>query len=335
MKGVTHNHGFEGGFQWTKGKIKKRSYHPWFDHVYLRMCEKFSEQPSETTHLNLMEETPDDDHPLSILSNEAVNALWKHLLRTNTALYSSRIAGLYSRLGGAYGQTSTNKNVRDDIAVMPIYATVYDEDDSSKPPKRWVSGVCFRGPNHARNPTDRIPIVTIERFKTCEENINLLWDSSKSYWMKGPTHIYLVRQNSIIREDPCYLMFNINSLFLPTNLYGISLLQKPNSAANLNVRGLIKNMTEEEKAWYTDRFTEGVIMSAIGNSRDEGYFAFLRKLFMVLFEIKKGYSSASLDIESFCEKANECLVDNPLSMYFHMNLLTVIQYYIRNGIPEK
>lgn len=57
------------------------------------------------------------------------------------------------------------------------------------------------------------------------------------------------------------------------------------------------------------------MFAVIGNTRDEGYFACIKKMFMVLMAWKKSENSANYDIETFIRKTNECLVDNLISMH--------------------
>lgn len=50
----------------------------------------------------MLEEPFPDGHPITKISEEALNKLLGMILDTNAATYASKITNLYSRLGGTY-----------------------------------------------------------------------------------------------------------------------------------------------------------------------------------------------------------------------------------------
>lgn len=171
-------------------------------------------------------------------------------------------------------------------------------------------------------------MVTVEMIKNDEMSTTMLTSCHKRIvFLMRDYRAILVRQNSIMREDTCYLTFAHNSLFSVANNLGYMTFENSNVRQNENMRAYISSALESGSDFLKERFVDRIMFCCIGNSRDEGYFACLRKLFMVVFSFRKKQHSANFNIESFCAKANECLLDNPLSMYFHRYLLRVLQIY--------
>ncbi|KAF5280757.1 hypothetical protein FQA39_LY17981 [Lamprigera yunnana] len=112
------------------------------------------------------------------------------------------------------------------------------------------------------------------------------------YITNNTSHIIALRQNSIMKEDTSYLTFNINSLFVPVNWLGAMTMDDPSISARTDIDKMIRHLIESSRKW------------------DEGYFAHLRKLLLIIYQWKNGGQSASWDIGEFCAKTNECLLDN-------------------------
>lgn len=130
-----------------------------------------------------------------------------------------------------------------------------------------------------------------------------------------------------MKEDASYCTFMSNSLFLPINMFGVMTIENPSVDSDCNMKSLMHRTLEENSTFFIERFTEGILMAMLGNSRDEGYFACMRMIFMVLYARRKGDHTANWDIDSFCKKTNECLLDNPFSMHFHRTIMKVINEY--------
>lgn len=116
-------------------------------------------------------------------------------------------------------------------------------------------------------------------------------------------------------------------MFIPINMLGSMTLENPNISQSENMVEYIQSISARGKEWFLDRYIEGLCFALLGNARDEGYFAHIRKLFMVIFTWRIEKSSASFDTTQFCKKMNECILDNPVSMHFHINLLDILKVY--------
>lgn len=110
-------------------------------------------------------------------------------------------------------------------------------------------------------------------------------------------------------------------------MLGCLTIENPGVIAASSMRNVIEAVWSQGKDWFMDRYIEGSMFSLIGNSRDEGYFACARKLFMVIMSWRLDRSCANYDIATFSRKVNECLIDNPISMHFHNSFLDVLEMY--------
>nr|QED21503.1 PA [Lestrade virus] len=335
-KNSIHNESDESTVQPEYSRPTPMRYHYWFEHV-IRLLNSRSEDlgEQEIVMKNLLEKPVEYSHPLSKICEESCSEFLKEVLVTNSAVYSAKLTNVYSRLGGAYldrakkGESSLNTRR---VAIFPIYATAYDISGNStdKACHRLTSGIVIRGPNHARNMTDKINIITIEFLHKRPDVEEFCKFFNKAIVYRGLTSFLVIRQNAVRKADPTFLMFTQNSLFVPFNLVGELTLGNPNAPSNMNPSTEINAFVADNAKWLTERFTEGVLSAAIGNSNDEGYFAGLRKLFMVVLCWRRGVVASSINLEGFCESINECLIDNPLSMHFHDALLKIIKVYERS-----
>lgn len=226
------------------------------------------------------------------------------------------------------GGPKIHNQMRQGVSAFPIYATLQSLEDQSSH-KKLLSGIVIRGPNHSRMPTDRIPIITVELFVNNPENKFMTGQITNGIRYTGKRMLVLVRTNSTMKEDNAYCTFTSTSLFSPLNTAGMMIMENHSVLQDHNVRAEANTFIKTSAAWVMERFTESVLMAAIGNSRDEGYLANLRKIYMMMFSWREDNSVANWDIESFCNKTNDCLVDNPLSMHFHRTLLVLLKEYAR------
>lgn len=141
--------------------IPSCKYHTIFEEIFRRLNNK-SPYVRQIPHYYLLETPPTDDHPIANLAEEMTSEMLKEILSTNSAIMSSKYTNMFSRIGGSYGGhgTQTNKS-RDSIAIFPIYATLRRPLEPETV-TRICTGLMIRGPIHAKSPTDRIPIITIE-----------------------------------------------------------------------------------------------------------------------------------------------------------------------------
>lgn len=114
---------------------------------------------------------------------------------------------MYSRLGGSYRSRRTKKKGGpDSVAYFPIYVTMRSESSEGET-LRAIGGVCVRGPQHARAPTDRIAICTVEMIKRTPLNSKISAYINEGVVYVCTDYLIIVRQNSIMKEDPCYQGF--------------------------------------------------------------------------------------------------------------------------------
>nr|QPL15360.1 polymerase PA [Hymenopteran orthomyxo-related virus OKIAV175] len=319
-----HNELDETTVQKRGEELSKLQYDCYFDEIIRRMNKPHGLEGDPLIHM--LDDLPESVHPIGKIGVTATKKLLENVSKRNSAIYSSRLTNLYSRLGGAYLITKeNNKTNHSDVSMMPIYATIRNPESGEK--RKAITGVVIRGPQHARSPTDRIPILTLEIMLNNDSNIYLLATQEKHDVWYNDNFILAIRQNSIMKEDPSFVTFNSNSLFVPANLLGVMTMENPNVAPNINMHLFVEDFLRDNIDWFVERFTEGVLMSAIGNSRDEGYFAQLRKLFMLIFVFRRNRTGANWDISAYCDKVNECLIDNPFSMHFHRTILKILKIY--------
>jgi len=231
------------------------------------------------------------------VSRELFSKLVKKIAPSNATLFSSKLSNIYSRIGGSYLQRKdADSTTHSNCVIFPIVANLWDNHEKGK----VFSGFVIRGPQHSRSPTDRINLITVELFENDEHSRFYLNHQQKYTVWYDERIIIAARRNAIMREDPCYLTLVGNALFLPSNLLGVMTMENPNILANM-----IKLGTDIVKGcgyWFTERYVEGLVMAACGNSRDEGYFAQLRKLFMATLALKRNAECFNWDVKGFCER---------------------------------
>nr|QPL15297.1 polymerase PA [Hymenopteran orthomyxo-related virus OKIAV174] len=319
-----HNQSDEATIQPPSRPIELNRYHTYFDEIIRRMNKTHNLEGNPMRQL--LKDLPQSDHPIADIGIQAMRVLVENISERNSALFSSRLTNLYSRLGGAYLITKdNNKTTHSDIAMMPIYATLRNKITGII--SRAITGIVLRGPQHSRSPTDKIQIITLEILENNHDNRSLLGIQKKHDIWFNNLFLIAVRPNSIMKEDSSFITFNGNALFVPSNLLGVMTMENQNVAPNIDMKAFVTNFLEVNLNWFAERYNEGVLMAAIGNSRDEGYFAQLRKLFMLILTYRRGGAGANWDIKEYCTKVNECLLDNPFSMHFHRTILKILQQY--------
>nr|AVR52571.1 PA [Photinus pyralis orthomyxo-like virus 2] len=306
--------------------LKPLRYHRWIEEVF-RGLDQESSFKDYIPFLELLEEPIDDQHPISRISESAATNTIKEALHLNSTLYAAKLTNFYSRMGGAFKvrRYIMNKD-RGQIGIFPLYATLHDSE-SEEERIRVGHGLCIRGPHHAKAATDRIPFISIEIVKNSHKNRTIIKYLNSGSVCETDQSLIVIRSNSIMKEDSCYNTFLINSLFNPLNTLGAMTMEHPGIHPNTRMDVFMKDLHRSNKKWFASRVTEGILFAVIGNSRDEGYFAMLRKIVMIVFNWRRNDQCASWNIREFCEKTNETLIDNPFSMYFHKYLLRIITVY--------
>lgn len=215
--------------------IKNLHYHNWIEEVYNRLKMKPNTEKYHCSFEQMLEEPFPDGHPITKICEEALNKLLEVILDTNAAIYASKIINLYSRLGGTYKTHKVEgSKAKEMVAFMPIYGTLRSKGQISKI-VRMVHGVCIRGPQHARSPTDKIPIATIELVHNTSENSTMIAFMNKAVVHVCGDTLVVIRQNSVMKEDPCYQGFVMNTLFCVANNLGYMTLECPNLKPDVNM----------------------------------------------------------------------------------------------------
>nr|DBA44341.1 TPA_asm: polymerase PA [Diachasmavirus orthomyxi] len=300
--------------------IARKQYDPWIEDILHNM----TKSTNERYFPEMNEDIVKSKHPITKIANLGIEGILNNLCSTYAAEMSSEAINLYSRLGGSYVgiNPTTGESNHKSIAVFPIYSIGKIENRKV----RSMTGVCFRGPQHSRLSTDKINIVTLELLCKNEENERFMASQDMRCVDLGPMFL-IIRQNAVNKEDPSYITFITNAIFMPANLLGVMTVENPNLGAAENAINLIARTLKDNGIWLRERYSESVLMSLIGNTRDEGYFSILRKLFMIMIQFRRGNSVGCENPNELCEKANECLIDNPIGMYFHKNILFFLEYF--------
>lgn len=300
----------------------KMKYSPWIEEIFTSMAESdqlplgYTPCPELTITENI------DDHPLPKICEPITNDVFEKRLKTNAGMQMSRTTNTYSRIGGAYNAEKVlGKEMFKNIAIFPLVATLHpinEQHDKNNDNKlRLISGIIIRAPYHARRPTDRIMCITIELVKNEGKTFEFMKYVNNCLLIEGPIFSIVIRQNAFMKEDSTYNTFTTNALFTPIIMLGCMTLENLNIPSNEDMVNLINSIFSRGESWFLDRMVEGLMFALIGNARDEGYFACLRKMFLILYAWRKQKACASFDIVTFCNKMNDCLIDNPISMYFH------------------
>nr|APG77867.1 polymerase PA [Beihai orthomyxo-like virus 1] len=299
---------------------KEKSYPYWMKRV-LNDLSKDSDMVVNPT-LNVIE-IP-SVHPMGRMSQQVTNHIFQLFKRTEAAKTCYKEMGAMSRLGGAYLIGIGKKSAHSSVACLPLYCI--GERDGIE--VREVCGVIIRGPHHVRESTDRINIITIEKIKEiyipmCLSMINKGVIITNTDPERG-RHFWIVRQNAIRKTDPTYGAFIHNLLFVPCNYIGDLIMNHPNIAGHTATQGLLNKAFRDTvtrcNQFYKNRFSELTIMGLIGGSQEEGYFSFLRKVFMMLLEWSRKESVYNCDLEGLVNSGNECLIDSSYVLYLHEEL---------------
>nr|QMP82299.1 polymerase PA [Hemipteran orthomyxo-related virus OKIAV188] len=296
-------------------------YHEWFDHLIRELGEQHGQNGKPFQQI--LEEEWESVNPMSLVAKRAISNALQFYSKRHTSVFASKLVNFYSRLGKNYTPANNpNNKTRKNIVIFPIYATMYDENGETF---RLLSGVCLRGPMHARKTTDKIAIVTIELLNNDPYYHDKI---HKGKVFKTDLDIDLcMRVNSIERNDPNYLIFVNNSLLVAMNLLGELVLNNPTLPHDADLLQEISRWENRYQEWLHSRVVEGVLMAATGRSQEEGFYAQYRKIFMCLLAIKRKEKCFGWDIEGLCNKTNECIIDSPLPMHLQLSLISLLKGY--------
>lgn len=122
------------------------------------------------------------------------------------------------------------------------------------------------------------------------------------------------------------MSFIKNALLIASNMIGDIIMRHQKFISEDAFKALcashITNVSS--KNFFVDRVIDSCLMAIIGNSRDEGYMSMFRKMLMILLNERRQQHSFTFDVKGMCGELNECLIDNPFSMFIQNSLLYMI-----------
>nr|WPR17586.1 MAG: polymerase PA protein [Arthropod orthomyxo-like virus] len=321
-KKVKYNEGGKGMKQPEPKVIERRRYSVWFEETIKKLGDKHK-FVGKTTNLLEVEKMCylKIGSDLQAMVNGMINEIGSRMI----GIMMSQYINLGSRISGSYLVGSRSRTSHAFIACVPLLATMYTL--GSNEPFRIFSGICFRAPHHARNANDNINLLVIERIHPSEELTTTKFSNESI--VKVGIMKYRIRQTAIKKSVAVHLTFLNNSIFNAMNLLGELVLNNKTMKNMDQLLKFTKEMVETDASrnYIIARVIESNLMAIVGNTRDEGYLAMSRKLFMIVMAWRRNKQAFTWDIKEFAEKVNECLIDNPLSMHFHMNFLYLIAQY--------
>lgn len=286
-------------------------YHPWLAELLKELALPHHLDTSFARHLHDVFHLP--QHPVAQEMQEIRRKFFRCLGESRIGEYCSVIKNFYSRMGGAYCER-TQKGAHNRIAIFPLYSV--GSDDEGKKLRR-MTGICIRGPFHAKQATDRIPFITIERSKVSSYGgkfLGLIHKANLVDCTNGTTLV--VRQNAILKQDPSYLAFSYNAAYLSANFMGEVFLQSETALSERSCMHAASSFLETCGPWLMERVSESVYMAITGGSQEEGAFAIVRKIYMAVLGHTRGLQPHSRDWKGLAEALNECLRDSAFALYW-------------------
>lgn len=310
-KGTTRNDLYQDLKQPNFRGYPEAKYHPWLAELLKEISLPHNLDVSFARNLHDVFYTP--EHPVAKEMQDIRRKFFQCLGESKIGEYCSQIKNFYSRMGGAYCER-TQKGVHNNIAIFPLYS-VGSGDEGSK--MRRLSGICIRGPFHAKQATDRISFITVERMrKDCYgfKYIDFLHKAHVVNCANG--NVLIVRQNSILKQDPAYLAFSYNASYLSANFMGEVFLQSETAGRERSCMYAASSFLERCGPWLMERVSESVYMAITGGSQEEGAFAIIRKIYMATLGQYRGLMPHSRDWRGLGEALNECLRDSAFALYW-------------------
>lgn len=306
---------------------KKLTHHPWFDEL-MEDLTKNHENPGHYSKDLATQESP-SDHPMDVITRRCFGNIVGYFSESWIGAYSNKVTNLYSRLGGSYlGDNQGNPN-HSFISIFPLYSISTEESGEKF---RAIQGICVRAPHHASSPTDRVNFITIEKVREDPRTRAYLPFVKAGHLitdLEGGS--FPMRSNSIKKTDPAHLTFTESSLFVVSNMAGELILnglsdEKPEFDPRHPELWLA-----EHSLWLKDRMVEGILNATLGGSQEEGAFAIVRKLFMIMMAWSRGKRVVMWNPTELCEKLNECLLDHPLAMHYACSVIDIIRQQFLPG----
>jgi hypothetical protein len=304
------------------GEPPKRRYHPWMSGLLTDLTLDHGKPVEFYGDLMSPEYVWPNAHPM-VTTSDAILSIFLHAFgKSWSSMFCSEIRNTFSRLGGAYSSTFPNKRFAE-VVAFPLYSTGVVGEER----KRYLSGLIIRGESHAKQPTDRIPLLIVELCDEFSESAKYLRFIKKAKWARtSKGQLVCVRQNSIMKSDPTYLSYVHNSLYLSANMMGDLLLKSlPTPNSDLQIHGVA--FMARHKEWVLERITEGVIMALMGGSQEEGAMAIIRKIFMMKVAWMRKRPVFGWDEVGLADALNECLFDHPFALY--------LAYHLRETLSDE
>uniref|UniRef100_A0AAT9JF72 Polymerase PA n=1 Tax=Cryptocercus meridianus orthomyxovirus 2 TaxID=3133493 RepID=A0AAT9JF72_9ORTO len=289
---------------------EKKRYSCWMSNLMKDLTRK------DKNNLNYFEDLQKEEmgtsHPMGKVCQQIVNKIFQLFGETELAAYCSVIKNFYSRLGGAYLKRGSNNNKRPAMVIFPLYSSGIFEGKKV----RGVTGFVIRGPQHAKKSTDRIPFITFEMLNNTERGkLFQTFVKKPQFFVDNKGTRWCVRKNSILKQDPSYLAFIIDAVYLTANMVGEMTFGNLNNR-NPNIMNTALELIDACDKWILDRMVESVLMAILGNSQEEGLLSGLRKVFMLKLNWSRTKEAWGSDVSGFADSINECLLDQPLALYF-------------------
>lgn len=310
-KGTVRNDGFEELRQDDFEGYPKARYSPWMSEFIQLLAGPLETDLTYAEELSEIE-TP-SVHPMGKEMQQIRSDFFKTFGRTRISEYCSLLKNFYSRLGGAYCERTQRGN-HNKLSIFPLSSTGTDADGNKI---RRITGVCVRGPHHAKQSTDRITLITIElvekgaigqKFTSIVKKANLVYCTDNK--------ILIVRRNSILKQDPSYLAFVHNATYLSANFLGEIFLQSTTAGRDQSCMRAAACFIQGSGTWLMERVVESVLMAILGGSQEEGAFAIIRKIFMATLGKRRGDIPYSRDWKGLGDALNECLKDSAYALYW-------------------
>lgn len=252
---------------------KKRCYHYWYENV-IHDLSAVNPRGLQCTAL-MLDNLFQPEYPIDGLTKEVQNKIIEIVSRSRCGQFMNEIINFYSRLGGAYSSPTTHQNRHSNVVIFPLYSVSqeleYNEDNQASITNktRHITGICLRGPHHAKSPTDKINLVIIQELDTSIPYVKAIMDLNKEKWQPlsvSDKSTFYISQNAINKPDPSYCTFIIGSIFLCSNLVGEICLPRLQAAGTPLTRQVILDFITNNERWLIARVVEAVLMATQGDS---------------------------------------------------------------------
>nr|QEM39326.1 PB2 [Guadeloupe mosquito quaranja-like virus 3] len=308
-----------------KGDEKLR-YSPWMAHLLVTAAKPHTKGVSFFSDLAVIERK--SEHPFARQAQRIRRSFYQMFGGSSIGEYCSLLKNFYSRMGGAYFEHCENGN-HGKIMYFPIYSTGIDPVSEVR--RRFVSGLCIRGPHHAKSATDRISFITIERMNMSPMGqawFGVIKKAHRIVTINGKH--FILRQNSICKQDPSFLAFVQNSTYLAANFVGEIVLASQEVERERKSDVVAHNLLLRHSDWMMERVSESVFMAVLGKSQEEGAFAIIRKIYMAALATWRGDRPLCRDWKGLAEALNECTSGSPLALYWGKKIRDLLLALSRN-----